>query len=172
MKKKLLALMVIAALSVGMLAGCGGGEAEPASDPAQTQQETVPAAEPAEAEGEDAGTEELVNEILSTLTLGYAGVSEADEELYLAVDENVDYGILGIVSDGEATFLFGDITESDDGLTITDISTGDSLTFTVSEPETDAEGDVFVTIEVVSNGAEAVLYACDASAVIDAMSQY
>ena len=171
MKKKLLALMVIAALSVGMLAGCGGGEAEPAAEPAQPQQETVPAAE-AEAEGEDAGTEELVNEILSTLTLGYAGVSEAGEELYLAVDENVDYGILGIVSDGEATFLSGDITESDDGLTITDISTGNSLTFTVSEPETDADGDVFVTIEVVSNGAEAVLYACDVSAVIDAMSQY
>lgn len=168
--KKYLSMILAVALCVFALAACGGDdEPAPASDPAPAAQTQTAEAE---AEGEDAGTEELVNELLSTLTLGYAGVSEVGEELYLAVDENVDYGILGIVSDGEATFLSGDITESDDGLTITDISTGNSLTFTVSEPETDAEGDVFVTIEVVSNGAEAVLYACDASAVIDAMSQY
>lgn len=176
MKKKLLAILMTTALLAGALAGCGGSsEPETKAAPAsESTSESAPAAaaEPAAKTGKAASSasdgEITAEDILATLTLGFAGASEAGEELYLALDEDVDYGIIGIVGD-ETTFLFGGITEDSDGLTITDIETGDSLSFTVSEPQEDENGTY---VEVDFDGVAAVLYACDASAVIEAMSQY
>ena len=121
--------------------------------------------------GSEDSEDDVIAQLKSILTLGYIGASESDEELYFATDDDVDMGILGIVDNGDATFLAGDITESNGELTITDSETGDSLSFTVEE-DVDDEGTSVLIITITSNGAKGALYAADASDVIDAMSQY
>ena len=172
MKKKIFAMLMAAALCVGMLAGCGGGsESADASEstPASASEPTK-AAEPAAAtETTSASSNTSVQDFLNTLTIGYAGASSDGAEVYLALDDNVDYGILGVRTADGVAFLVGGITESGDKLTITDAETGDSLTFAVSEPAKDETGD-YVTLEC-DDGTVAVIYACEPSAVIEAMSQ-
>ena len=181
MKKKLFAMMVVGAMGMSMLMGCGGTEdtAETKAPAQESVQEEGSKAEEKTDECSDGMTEtgsedsedDVIAQLKSILTLGYIGASESNEELYFATDDDVDMGILGIVDNGDATFLAGDITESDGELTITDSETGDSLSFTVEE-DVDDEGTSVLIITITSNGAKGALYAADASDVIDAMSQY
>lgn len=193
MRRKIVSLLLAGTMSLTMLAGCGAS----AESKVETNVETVveeDSEEPVEeakeedteedsdveevAADEDAGSEEMTEDeviaaLKEVLTIGYAGASTGDEEIYFASDDDVNKGILGIVdSNGEAMFLAGDIEEdADKNLTITDSESGDSLTFSIVG-ETDDEGEDYLHLTVLSNGAEAALYNVPAENVIDAMAEY
>ncbi|MBQ7678742.1 MAG: hypothetical protein IJT34_02715 [Butyrivibrio sp.] len=118
----------------------------------------------------EASEDDVLNALKSVLTTGFAGASETGEEIYFACDDEINQGILGIVDNGNATFLAGPITEDGNGvLTITDTQDGSSLSFTV-QPDEEEENCVILT--TTSNNSVAALYAVDASAVLDEMSKY
>ncbi len=115
--------------------------------------------------------DEVIQQIKDMMSYGFAGASEAGEEVYFAFNENGDEGILGIVENGEATFLMGTMDDADGVVTITDATTGDSLSFTYEET-TDDEGEACLSLTVVSNDAFVLLYPVEVSDVIDTMAQY
>ncbi|MCR4746746.1 MAG: hypothetical protein K5894_16135 [Lachnospiraceae bacterium] len=195
MRRKIVSLLLAGTMSLTMLAGCGASAEskvetnvetvveEDSEEPVEeAKEEDTEAEEDADVEevaaDEDAGSEEMTEDeviaaLKEVLTIGYVGASTGDEEIYFASDDDVNKGILGIVdSNGEAMFLAGDIEEdADKNLTITDSESGDSLTFSIVR-ETDDEGEDYLHLTVLSNGAEAALYNVPAENVIDAMAEY
>ena len=180
--KALELLTTVAVISAGVCACGGGKEAEKpvtqeqqannqgnadSGDKVETESKE---AEVVDNAGADAGSD-LAEQLKAILSIGYAGADQEGDTIYWAVDEAASSGLFLLVpADGsEQHSLVGDIVseEGSDKLTITDQSTGDSLTLKV-EQITDSEGDTGIQL-TTANGDVAALFPVPVDKVIDAM---
>lgn len=168
MKKKVLAIMMACLLSVS-LAACGGSDSSE-SDTSSTKTEDTKDTEEAEDTDEEA-SENPWYEYSDTLTVCYQGISEADEVAVFVSDEDINFAVLGVADPetNKSISFVGEVTEDENGLTITDETSETSLTFTVED-----NGDDTFTLDMGDLG-KLTIVACtqdEAFELLDTFDQY
>lgn len=148
MKKRLLAVLMAATMSMALIA-CGGGE-----EAATTQEGTVEvaveedAAEEAVVEEATAEEEMSPEEILKSVFTGaIVGADEEENTYWFLFDDELTYGAFVILSADYTTSInvVGEITSRDEdgALVITDESTSSYIAFTVVE-----EGEDYLVVQI------------------------
>lgn len=152
MKKRLLAVLMAATMSMALIA-CGGGE-----EAATTQEGTVEVAVEEDA-AEEAVVEEVTEEataeeemspeeiLKSVFTGAIVGADEEENTYWFLFDDELTYGAFVILSADYTTSInvVGEITSRDEdgALVITDESTSSYIAFTVVE-----EGEDYLVVQI------------------------
>lgn len=156
MKKRLLAVLMAATMSMALIA-CGGGEEaattqegtvevaveEDAAEEAVVEEVTEEATEEATAE-EEMSPEEILK---SVFTGAIVGADEEENTYWFLFDDELTYGAFVILSADYTTSInvVGEITSRDEdgALVITDESTSSYIAFTVVE-----EGEDYLVVQI------------------------
>jgi len=185
-KTKIIALLASAALVAAFgLTACGGSqqsnqkqEEAPAAEETQaTEEEAAEAvAETAAANGDNATTEAVGEAVAVASSLenvdtsnmyAYMGETTLDELMYFAIDDENNVAVLAVVNPktDEYVSFVGDITSpAENTITITDYTTGNKLTFEMTEAS-----DEGVTIDMGEQGV-GKLAACTIDEVVEAFA--
>ena len=186
-KAKIMALAASAALVAMLgLAACGGGSssssasasasasastsasASASASAAASASASASASAAAASSSASASSAGVVDNVDTSKMLAYMGVSDQEETFYWAIDDASDEGILAVLDPktGRYASFVGPITSpSETQLTITDKSTGDSLTFEV----TAADADGNMVIDMGEQG-KAILAPCKIEEVAQALA--
>ncbi len=150
--KKLFALLLALSM-VFALAACGGEETAP-----ETEADAPVVVEE---------TEEFQLTVENTgLTIGFMGVGDDGVNYYVAFDDEVNYGVMVLLSEDatETLNVVGEVVEDENGiLTIVDNTDDLSISFAVSE----IEGGVMLTM---ADGSEVILGSVDPAEVLEAIA--